>query len=363
MATEKFLIWFNGTGTPIADMAPLMNTINLPATHRTMVSGLGTTGNSEPSLAMTSSSWLNPKSYSVFKHFANTYYTLLGYSEENQLASIMAAVTNSLENITTSQSDEIELIIGGHSRGAAAGILGFLSAFMAAIKADANFSSSPLYHKVKKIHLVPVDPVPGPKGNDLMGFSSIHDLLAQLKTAFNNTALFNIVLYSARFDCRDGFKSDNNWFLFLNRHFNFSTATTTQDNFKFYIGGFRHSIMIYPQDGNLEQSLYTDASITPIKLLENILNDIIAGTTNASATFNQLIALEKATIERIKSNPTANPELLKATSMSGYSTPEWIASTLHVSSGTSLKNVVAQQSNLVNHIAINNRYAFYYFNK
>lgn len=361
--TEKFLVWFSGTGTPIQDMTPLMSNVNLPDTNKNIISGLGTTGNSQASQPMTSSSWLNPKSYTIFQQFANKYYTLMGYSEENQLASIMGAVTNTLEKITTSQSQSIELIIGGHSRGAAAGILGFLSSFVAAIQADSSFSTSPLFNKVKKIHVVPVDPVPGPNGNDLMGFSTIQDLYGQLKTAFNNQNLIDTTLYSARFDCRDGFKFDNNWFLFLNGKYDFNGAKSTDPLFKFYAAGLRHSIMIYPQDGGLQSSLYTDANVTPIKLLENILNDIINGTTTAPALFNQLIALEKATIARIKVNPTAPPNILQATSMSGYSTPEWIASTLHISGGTSLKDVVAQQTNLVNHVPINNRYTFYYFNQ
>lgn len=361
---EILLLWFNGTGTPAEDMAALFTHINLPPSQMQSVSGLGTTENTTASQQTTSQSWLNPSSYWIFNSLLGVKDTVSGYSERNQTASVNA-VFDTVGKIATSKSTNIELIIGGHSRGAAAGILGFLASLLEAINKDTSFKTSPLFQKVKKMQIIAVDPVPGPSGNDLMGATSIADLYKSIQTKFENDSLIDTTLYTARFDCRDGFKADGDWLSYLNTNYHFPTAASTNPNFKFFISGFRHSIMIYPNDGNLPKCLYGNANVTPIKLLENILNDIINNTHTATNTFNQLIALEKDTVQNLKAYPKGYPSLDKATSITGYSTVEAVQKVGEVVTGSnkSLVNVIAETSDLSSTTPVNNRYTFYFLNK
>ncbi|WP_109830082.1 hypothetical protein [Reichenbachiella versicolor] len=372
-AREILLIWFNGTGTPMEDMAPLLTHLHLSPSQMQSISGLGTEDNLISSKALSSNSnlhstgsWFDPTSYTLFNTILGTKDTTAGYAERNQFASINA-VFNTIDKISTSSSSNIELIIGGHSRGAAAGIIGFLSSLLEAISKDKSFRESPLYKKVKKIHVISVDPVAGQRGNDLTGGEDIRidQLYKSIQSKFENTSLISTTLYQARFDCRDEFKADDKWLNYLKANYNFVTATSTNPSFRYYIAGFRHSIMIYPNDGELSKSLYANTQVTPLNLLINIINDIVGNTNTAQTIFDQLIALEKETVFNLKLYPLGYPKLSYATSVDGYSAIEKALSKIYVFTGTSLVDTVKDKpdSILVSSTPVNNRYTFYFFNK
>lgn len=66
-----------------------------------------------------------------------------GYKEKHQLAQL-EHYFKLLEEIDPAKDNHVELIIGGHSRGAAAGVLGFITALYSCCKEGNTLEGSPI---------------------------------------------------------------------------------------------------------------------------------------------------------------------------------------------------------------------------
>ncbi|OOF21053.1 hypothetical protein BZJ17_10115, partial [Salinivibrio sp. IB574] len=194
-----------------------------------------------------------------------------------------------------SPNEEVELVIGGHSRGAAIGLVSFLASLCQASKTEINDKVNIYWEKINKIRLLPADPVAGKAlnyewlnekikefftnflglKNDNFGVETmdsdepITSLILEIeKNLFKGRKVFEIFIFSARFDARDQFPADENWKRFIDKII--SNDGPLADRTLMISAGFRHSSMINKND---EISyLYENSGVSPISLLMGIVN-------------------------------------------------------------------------------------------
>ena len=273
---KKIFIWFCGTGTDYSDM---FNVTDLnPFDKVLLINGVGTEAMFEKSknLNKKSSSWLNALA-DIFTKTGTLYEQAFGYNEKSHIVSALEIfdIVDYLQSLPSTET--VELTLGGHSRGAAVG----LTVFLAGLNQTALYQANPTdncWRMISKINLVPVDPVPGGESganehNDLFGSDEdmkIEDILCSIEQIlFNGRKVFNIFVYSARFDTRNQFCFDKNWLSFVQENVIHPTGPFSGRT-HLIIAGFRHSAMIYKSDEI--SSLYKNLGISPITLLEGILH-------------------------------------------------------------------------------------------
>lgn len=269
---KEHLIWFCGTGTSKEDMgtagagSPEVETVlkGQYYDYCLVIDGVGTAESAKQTIEMNGLGKYNPQRW-----FQASKEMIFGYEEANQLNSIDQTFAFFEKLKTVKKKQSVNLIIGGHSRGAAAGIVGFLCSLLAELKEDKQAKDSPFFQAVKTVTIVAVDPVAGPKGNDLMGIKNLNakkqnlsDILNEIEEFGSRKGLFKVVLYAARFDVREEFKFDDLWYRFNENRGPFA------DRFFFYCAGFRHSSMIFQGD---ELSELYPPQQGPIHLLKTIL--------------------------------------------------------------------------------------------
>ncbi|MCI5211108.1 MAG: hypothetical protein D3910_20500 [Candidatus Electrothrix sp. ATG2] len=290
---KNIMIWFCGTGTKQKSMEFFFG--DQKFNELLVVDGVGTKENNEKSQKMADRSWYNPSRW----FFSVTRTQVKGYKEEHQLSSADQFMWAVIEKLEKYHDKEVHLIIGGHSRGAAGGIIGLITSLYASCKIHKSVSDHLLFKKVKKITLLPVDPVAGPKGNDRLGFTTLHEeekkisyLLNYIEKKSGMNKLFNIVLYTARFDARNQFKLDDVWHQFQTKPEEFVTRL------QYFIAGFRHSAMVDCAD---ELTDIYGSSATPMVLLKEIISQLSGNAqVNPNKTFKTIALTEKALMDRLR---------------------------------------------------------------
>jgi hypothetical protein len=386
---DNHFLWFSGTGTTAKAAEELFASSVGKNTQCIYVNGVGLTENRKDvnklndqprkrekegsvkeylsigkEYIMTKTSQKIPdvvsKSYETVRNAGQSGLdSAFGYKEDNQLVSLVATF-NLIEGMLESvkKGKKINLIIGGHSRGSAAGMTGFLASFLAAIQA--NQINKDLADSIQKITLIPVDPVSGGQSggkdtNDQMieggkkesSKITMEYLLEEIEAGlFKKKKIFNITAYLARFDARNQFSLDNRWFQFLN-----NTPKSFEGRTKSYIGGFRHSAMV--DTGDEITSLYGKS--TPMglmkKLVESAINNLPATKKDAD---NCAELLKKKELELMAATPLHENLKVKTTLKSyGYITSKIIYS------GDDLKTVLEKNKGKKKEdVCINNRYLF-----
>ncbi len=358
---KTILIWFCGTGTPKEDMASIFE--GQTYDKKIIVSGVGTDETSQNVRTLENGYFPNN-----FNWLFTTRDIVLGYRERHQLSSAEEGMMQIYSELTDATPDNsVHLMIGAHSRGAADGMIGLLTSLYASCMIPGSTPNEDiLFKKINKISLLAVDPVNGAEvhdtkvgmffdTNDLMGFNdlpkdqqSIHHLLETIETRSDKKGLFDVVLYTARFDARDEFLLDKHWLKFLN---DIQKGEGFKGNFKYYVGGFRHSAMVY--ESSELTGLY-DRGYTPIALLRQILDDIKLNTNDADLIYKNMATKEIMLINDLVSEEN---ELLEAnTHTKSYSWAEVLTSY-----GESLKTIAQKYKDDGNPM-INNRYLKHYLN-
>lgn len=337
---KKLFLWYSGTDTEAKDMRNFFNIAETDTIKVDYIDGLGTDGNL---LATQTLQGKEPKNKTkiltpVLDAFFKTKTTIYGAQEHDQLAQIL----HTFEIIDKINSDdkEVELIIGGHSRGAAIGILGLIASLYATSKTH-SFKDS----LIKKIIFIAVDPVPGSPSNlasllsdsknDLLGFETIEGK-NKIKTALDFIAtksekpnLFKVIYYPARFDARNEFKGDDYWLEFYKNQMEklkLEKLESTKSKIdhplnepvietKFYIGGFRHSAMV---DKTEEISALYDEVNCPTNLLKEIVNQELGLSRTSVNTIQKKIKRTEHTAISSIANITKLQNLLNLTHKDAY---------------------------------------------
>lgn len=275
---KKVLVWFSGTGTSATDMIPFLdNKALLESLDAAFIfEGVGTDQmvdakiQSEPFLGTFKKG---------FRYFVGKFNDQIkGYSEADNILSIDSffSVINTIEHM---EGEQIELVIGGHSRGAAVGIISFLAVLREQVLNDNDGFENSYLRKIKCIHLVAADPVSGRQPNDevtndFMGLGAsieLETLISDIeRLLYGSKTVFEVSVYAARFDARNEFAFDSRWKKFIDnqviQHGHFHHRA------RLFIGGFRHSEMVQP-DLKLEP-LYKEKGVNPQQLLRQIIINV-----------------------------------------------------------------------------------------
>ncbi|WP_433831261.1 hypothetical protein [Flavobacterium anhuiense] len=355
---KKLFLWYSGTGTEAENMRDFFNIAETDTIKVEYINGLGTKGN----LSATKTLLDKKPSYldGIFDLWNQTKTLAFGSEEHDQLAQIEHFFN--IINKIDSNDKEVELIIGGHSRGAAVGILGFIASLRETCKRD-SFENSP----IKKITFIAVDPVPGSSKvrnleflgskNDLLGFETIEGE-NKIKSALDFIAakskkpnLFKVIYFPARFDARNEFKADQYWLDFYESQRNSLSVANPKNNepvieTKFYIAGFRHSAMV---DKNDEISELYDAVNCPTNLLKEIVkHELEISNSDLNAIQKGIIKIETNALLNLASN-VKNLKLTERTTKNSYNSIPY--------EGESLENIIKNNS-LTSTIRTNNRYLY-----
>lgn len=352
---KKLFLWYSGTGTAAEHMRNFFNITASDTIKIAYVDGLGTENNRTESQTLSNNQtgswteWL----MGFFKKTELLHDQAYGYKEKHQLAQL-EHYFKLLEEIDPKKDKDVELIIGGHSRGAAAGVLGFITALYASCKEGNTLEGSP----INKIRILAVDPVPGEKGNDLLGLEKettefkknpILNMLNYIASSSKKENLFKVVYYAARFDARDQFKADDYWLNYYK-----SQLLNKQIDTEFYIGGFRHSAMVFDDDEI--SALYTGNARPTALMKELVKRELGLAYANITTLYNGLTATETTALSNLANN-AGNATLISRTTNSSYGA----ASVVYT--GSSLQEIVkkittngTKKSELNKANLINNRY-------
>lgn len=352
---KKLFLWYSGTGTTAEHMRNFFNITASDTIKIAYVDGLGTENNRTESQTLSNNQtgswteWL----MGFFKKTELLHDQAYGYKEKHQLAQL-EHYFKLLEEIDPKKDKDVELIIGGHSRGAAAGVLGFITALYASCKEGNTLEGSP----INKIRILAVDPVPGEKGNDLLGLEKetaefkknpILNMLNYIASSSKKQNLFKVVYYAARFDARDQFKADDYWLNYYK-----SQLLNKQIDTEFYIGGFRHSAMVFDDDEI--SALYTGNARPTALMKELVKRELGLVFANITTLYNGLTATEVTALSNLANN-AGNATLISRTTNSSYGA----ASVVYT--GSSLQEIVkkitvngTKKSELNKANLINNRY-------
>lgn len=238
--------------------------------------------------------------------------TYNGYSEYTHIAQLEAV----FEGIGQ-DNKPIYLVLGGHSRGAAVGVTGFLIQLYALSQLD---NGAEFLENINSIKLIVCDPVAGTKENDLMGMlegissdNPIKVMMDAISEKAGKPDLFHTTMVTSRFDARHAFEIDNYWKKF---------AESKPKNMEVFSAGFQHSELVGKNGNNIE--MYSNPKITPKSLLQAIIDESL-GLISKNDLDKKASALEKIELKLIeelrgeeKYNSDAISSLREKTSRKGY---------------------------------------------
>ncbi|MCG8578149.1 MAG: hypothetical protein MI810_24940 [Flavobacteriales bacterium] len=203
-----------------------------------------------------------------------------------------------ITSILQREKNKLHLIVGGHGRGAVDGVLDLISIFYQDCQKKERLHEDFLWDKIVHISLVATDPLSDPKSAHPSSFSAlpkdqkrISFLLKAIEQQLKAPALFQLVLYTSRFEARDEFKLNEHWLEFQNKPGKFA------NRFEHFVAGFRHSSMIVKREEITK--LYQNNN-SPINLLKHILHDLKNNTNGALIVYQELIFREFILISRLK---------------------------------------------------------------
>lgn len=336
---KKLFLWYAGTGTTAEHMKNFFNITSSATIKTAYVDGLGTAKNREESQLAgnyKTNSWTE-WFMGFIKKTELGHDQIYGYKEKHQLAQL-EHYFKLLDEIDPVKDKEVELVVGGHSRGAAVGLLGFITALYASCKSGQTLKGSP----IQKIKIIAVDPVAGHKGNDILGLETekafkdnpILYMLNYIAASSGKKNLFKVIYYSARFDARDEFKSDNHWLKYAE-----SQRVNPQIETNFYIGGFRHSSMVFNEEEITQ--LYPNTACPTILLKEIVKCELQLVQENITGVIQEDIQkIERLAIHNIALGK-GNPVLIKQTNIKAYGLVEGYVA-YH---GSSLQEIILSATN------------------
>jgi len=124
-----------------------------------------------------------------------------GYKEKNQLV----GRNNFLMHLNKlyEQKGDIDLVLGGHSRGADEGVIGDLACLVATLEALPG--NSPFRDRIKNLSIIFADPCPGLFKNDKLGAENIEvkDLMRRLRAQLPNTTV-HVTVANSKIDTLNG---------------------------------------------------------------------------------------------------------------------------------------------------------------
>ncbi|MFM2476855.1 hypothetical protein [Celerinatantimonas sp. MCCC 1A17872] len=375
---KKLLVWFCGTGTQTKDMEFLYTNSEFDKSY--IIDGVGTkTMTHRENTLKESETW-------GLKSWVNSTRNLVfGYTEETTIVGIdtlIDTLVSDLERLATSK-EQVDLVIGGHSRGAAVGLVTFLASLNEQVTFDiksANVSDKECpqseessWRVVKSLRIIAADPVSGRQidsedTNDMFGVSpdmKLDDLLLCLRhSLFSQVEQFQVYIYSARFEVRNAFRFDSRWFDFVDKIKEDNQSKIVDAHL--LIGGFRHSAMVSQSDeltelyDDLEPDLFmNDLNIqkaSPISLLYCL----VLGADEASIEhiYTQLRNRELLIIDNINDDSAISKLLMEKTKTSSY---KYFNFDYFGFFGKSLSEYMKELPTAVNekaNVFINNRYLF-----
>ncbi|MDB9519431.1 hypothetical protein PN466_21030 [Roseofilum reptotaenium CS-1145] len=334
---ERILVWFCGTGTKESEQKKEFgDTIDGYSTSF-FISGVGTDEMKNDVLELNDESGFFESINPWRKTRLSTTAMIKGYQEEEHLIGSLT-IFKVLEIMK--DQDKVELTIGGHSRGAAVGIIGFLTTLLAAAESD-NYTQ--LWACVSNIHIIAVDPVQGRQEekddtNDMMGLPanwSVDRVIQQIQDKlFGGKSVFTVTVYTARFDVREQFRLDSRWEQWIET--NKDSILQNKGSAELYIAGFRHSSMVCAADEITE--IYREC--TPRGLMKQILKTDVT-RIEREGYYKTLRDTENSMLKTLKENPN-DPKLKKLverTELSSYKLGK-IFSWLKKYTGTPLADLV-----------------------
>ncbi len=142
-------------------------------------------------------------------------HSIRGYSVDTHIAQ-STALSEAMNN------DPNELMLMGHSRGAAVGITGIINQWYIqalALKEQKGTASDRLFsEQLESIHLLLIDPVSGPDTNENFGktddFPPIHEMLRVISEVAEKPNLFEVTCLFSRYDPRKLLELDPRWITF-----------------------------------------------------------------------------------------------------------------------------------------------------
>ncbi len=279
---KKKLIWYGGTDTKknkteeVLDFKKLKNL----GVEVLAIDGIGTLENrlSEKKLNT------GKQSQSFSDHLGLVMDRVNGYSEETQITQLNK-VFDTFNNLT----NPTELVVGGHSRGAAAGVTGFITELYALAlvqksedfefaknKKPKAFDLAKSLENVQKISLIITDPVQGPSDNNLLGLQEnlqsknpVKEMLDTISEIVGKKDLFNVSVFLPRFDPRKTFQLDKRWENYM---------TKNKGQYQEYNAGFDHSNMVSSKKNPTLYPLDIDG-VSPNGLLKKVIQERLGFVT------------------------------------------------------------------------------------
>ena len=352
---KRIFVWFCGTGTKPDSQREEFKAALEDYDYTFFIPGVGTDEMRKEAQKMTTSGKSFWGKVFSFCHWSGVKYdTVTGYKEREHLVDA-ENFFKVLEKIEQSEQ-ETELTIGGHSRGAAVGLTGFLAMFLAAARQDKNVKDSSPWALVSKINIIAVDPVQGSQTgsedtNDMMGLlpeQTVDSIIKEIEQLlFQGKPVFHITVYTARFDARKEFCLDSRWQEWIDA--NKGSLMENQDRAELYVAGFRHSSMVCAEDEITE--IYEENS--PRGLMKEIIKASGSNRSDHEMYYKTLKNQEIALLKELKDGP-GSQNLADRTTLSSYGSQK-IA--LH---GKSLKDVVEQAGDIPDpDYKYEGRYVFY----
>jgi len=301
------MIWFSGTGTTIEQTNDIFDGIEYD--KLIIVSGVWTDSMTEDARNMTHSS--------QYEWTYNLSRLTKGYDEATNLVSMEQGIFKLMEYVEeeVAEEDDVDLFLGGHSRGSAVGLTTMLSALCNSIQAEKiralknrDAESFPLLDKLHHMSVIAVDPVQGEGNkNDMLGLEDVQydvaELLNYIEQAKGEENFITAVLYAARFDVRNAFAMDPAW-----ANFDDDPGVFSERYYSFN-GGFRHSAMVSKEEEI--SSLYKDL-VTPVSLLKIILTDLKSDTPSlqsAKTIADDLHQTEVQLMQLLTTKPDINNQV------------------------------------------------------
>ncbi|WP_070972016.1 hypothetical protein [Vibrio sonorensis] len=360
---KRVLVWFSGTGT---EAEKQIEEIGFDVTlfdHIMVSSGVGTAELRQMAEKLTK------KDKSVLERlFSATEKTgvlldkIEGYKERENIVSALQ-VFETIDYLNALPNDEhVEMVLGGHSRGAAVGLVTFLATLNEQARYSVNEEGDTCWSKVSEIQLVPVDPVAGKQAgsedtNDMLNLPNDYPMSALLSDIENNLfqgrEVFQVKVFCARFDARDEFRFDSRWFEFIQTSQSLARPVTVMS------AGFRHSSMVDIEDELLP--LYADIDTSPIQLLRSIIE---GNSLESIQNDIELIrGVELSFINRLARGKLTEEDqfIEKRTRTDSYISDgifgRWLSD--HIYNGESLMTILHDHAELLNEdFHINRRYLF-----
>lgn len=286
---DVFFAWFSGTDTTaelskeafmLAEKAktkkePKPSILDdVAENHIYITDGVGTTENTQKEQKN------NRKKYPIRTRVA----LLRGHTKKTQEAQVQS-LADKLEKLKS----PVDLVLGGHSRGAAAGVIGFL-AYLAKLKSDNPVKFNAIFENIKHIRVIGADPVQGPFPNYLYGIEKklgkedlIHNILEEITPESRDiNEFFDISIILPRLDPVKQLIIDKNWQEFITNH-----PKSCQ---KYYLGISHGAFM---QKNKAVERWYVRSNgskVTPNEVFRSFIKKKLLPSRNADVSFEKKYA-------------------------------------------------------------------------